>query len=437
MKLKILQEPHQLLRAPAKEFPPSELKARSLQKIIKDLSETLRGIEVGIGLAAPQVGKSLRIFIVSEETLKAPELKPKVEKTRKYVVFINPKLLKTSKKKNILTEGCLSVSDEDGKLIFGQVERFEKVTVQAYDERGKKFTRGASGLFAQVIQHELDHLDGILFIDKALEIKKLERAKINFFGSSPWSRFYLEALEKDGWKIVELDAEPEVGVMAYYGKILSKEILEIPKKGILNIHHSLLPRWRGPSPVQFALLTGDETTGVTIIKTSKQVDAGDILAQREVLIAPEDTYLTLEEKLIKVGTKLLLETLPLYLGGKMTLQRQDESEATYSKKIKTEDGKINWSSSIAEINRQIRAFNPEPGTFTFWSGKRLIISEAGFELKKHKEPPGKVIKDASGFKIYASGGFLKPLKLKIESKKETTPSAFLHGHPQILNQILT
>ncbi|MDP3785004.1 MAG: methionyl-tRNA formyltransferase [bacterium] len=260
--------------------------------------------------------------------------------------------------------------------------------------------------------------------------------KIIFFGTSHWSRFYLEALQKNGWNIVNSVPRPDVGVMAYYRKILPKEALTIPKKGILNVHHSLLPRWRGPAPVKYAILEGDRKTGVSIILTSEKVDAGDILSQKEIEILPEDTYLSLERRLIEIGVPLLLETLPLYLKGKIQAQVQDESQATYSKIIKTEDGKIEWSRPVEEIHRQIRALNPEPGTFTFWEKKRLIIMEALSQKASHQIPSGKVLPENNGFKIATAGGFIIPVKIKLEGKKETTPSAFLKGYPKIIGIIL-
>jgi len=188
-RLPILQEPSPLLRKRAKEVPFREIASPLIQKLIRDMTETLRHTELGIGIAAPQVGRLLRIFLISEEALrKKPQkenpLQGEAEKKDSgeqkqfsYLVFINPEMKKSSKKKNILTEGCLSVNNPRGDLIYGKIARSEKVAVQAYDETGKKFTRGASRLLAQVIQHEMDHLDGILFIDKAedLVLRKQER----------------------------------------------------------------------------------------------------------------------------------------------------------------------------------------------------------------------------------------------------------------------
>ena len=277
----------------------------------------------------------------------------------------------------------------------------------------------------------------------------MKKTKIIFFGSGKFSPEYLKALEAGGWEVrakigrdlpsaaefKKLDSE--LGIIAYFGKIIPKEILELFPLGVLNVHHSLLPKLRGPAPVQAALLAGDEKTGVTIIRAAEKADAGEIIASREVGILPDDTYLSLERRLIETGAKLLLETLPDYVAGRILPQKQDETRATYSKIIKTNDGKIDWSRPADEIHRQIRALNPEPGTFTFWNGKRLIISEAKFEKKSHSEPSGKVLPMDSSFKIAARDGFIIPMKVKLEGKKETTPSAFLKGYPRFLSISLT
>lgn len=185
----IVQLPARVLRQRAKELSVSEIKTPKIQKLIKDMKETLAATEDGVGLAAPQVAQPLRLFIVSEEALEIDRLEQKQkkhlpkeskeetgEKQEKkkwnYCVFINPVMKHASRKKREGFEGCLSVR---GK--YGAVRRNEKITVEAYDEHGKKFTRGASRFFARVLQHELDHLEGLLFIDKAKEIFETSETK--------------------------------------------------------------------------------------------------------------------------------------------------------------------------------------------------------------------------------------------------------------------
>lgn len=161
---KIIQKNDKVLRQVAKEIPLKEIGSVKIKNIIKNMRETLFASENGVALAAPQIGELIRLFIVS-----IPEIDKEEKKTRQDppLVFINPKIKKVSRKKNILEEGCLSIEGT-----FGKTKRAEKLTIEALDENGKKFTHGASGLLAQIIQHEIDHLNGILFIDYAVEYGK-------------------------------------------------------------------------------------------------------------------------------------------------------------------------------------------------------------------------------------------------------------------------
>ena len=186
--LDIIQEPNKILRAKAEIVNPEKIQLGELKKLILDMSDTLYSIDVGVGLAAPQIGRNLQIFLVSEEAAltKRNQEKPDLEELKKskasqkwkHLVFINPKIIKSSKKRNILPEGCLSVNDPKGRIIFGKVPRAEKITVEALDQNGKKIKIGAKGLFAQVIQHEFDHLNGVLFIDRAIEIRKISKEEV-------------------------------------------------------------------------------------------------------------------------------------------------------------------------------------------------------------------------------------------------------------------
>lgn len=185
----IAKEPKVILHKIAKEVPIKDITSPRIQRILHDMSDTLRASDDGVGIAAPQIGVSLRIFVASEEALAldkknaghsnsdpmsdSSDIKETIkEKEWRHVVFINPQILKTSRKKYDDSEGCLSVPH-----VFGTVPRAEKVKVAAYDEHGKKFERGASGLFARLLQHELDHLDGHLFLEKARETHRIEKEK--------------------------------------------------------------------------------------------------------------------------------------------------------------------------------------------------------------------------------------------------------------------
>jgi len=175
--IEIIQKNNKVLRDISEAVPVKEIPSPKIQKIIRDMKEALESQEDGVAIAAPQIGVSMRIFVVSHRAFEIPP-KTDSEKTeysqKGDPVFINPKILKLSKKKEMLDEGCLSV-----RWLYGSVKRSINATVEAYDEKGNKFTRGAGGLLAQIFQHEIDHLNGILFIDKAKDVQEVlpEQAK--------------------------------------------------------------------------------------------------------------------------------------------------------------------------------------------------------------------------------------------------------------------
>lgn len=179
MIVKIVQQEHAVLRQKAAEVPVKDIGSAKIKRVLKDMAATLEMQDDGVALAAPQIAVSLRIFIVSKAALNLPkELEKRKEintaelkKAAGYLVFINPILTKLSRDKVILDEGCLSV-----RPLYGKIKRSKKASVTAYDEHGKRFTRGASGLLAQIFQHEYDHLDGILFIDKATDLREMHIA---------------------------------------------------------------------------------------------------------------------------------------------------------------------------------------------------------------------------------------------------------------------
>ncbi len=187
--------------------------------------------------------------------------------------------------------------------------------------------------------------------------------------------------------------QPDLAIVAAFGMIFTKEILEIPKYGFLNIHASLLPRWRGASPIQSAILAGDEETGITIMLINEKIDEGPILERRKLKIENRN-YKELENKLSELGAKLLIETIPKWINGEIKPQEQEHNKATYCKKITKEDGLINLNTEPPEIiERKIRAFTPWPGAYVFVKGKRLIITQAKLKnnaLKiRHVKPEGK------------------------------------------------
>lgn len=221
---------------------------------------------------------------------------------------------------------------------------------------------------------------------------------------------------------------PDIIILAAYGQIIPKEILFIPKYGCLNIHPSLLPRWRGASPIQQAILNNDEKTGVSIIKMTSQLDAGPIFYQKEMIIDQEDTFVTLRDKLAKMAGEMIAKILVKIFSSKITPLLQDESKANYAKTLKKEEGKIDWQKPADFLARQVRAFYPWPGSFAFfkYKGKPVkvkIIKARKLEPEEEKE---------GLLAVKCGQDFLLIEKLQIEGGKELDWQDFYRGHADFL-----
>jgi methionyl-tRNA formyltransferase len=169
---------------------------------------------------------------------------------------------------------------------------------------------------------------------------------------------------------------PDLIVVAAYGQILRPNVLDLPRFGTINVHASLLPRWRGAAPIQAAILHGDPITGVTIMKMDPGIDTGPILAQRPVQILTDDTTATLSPRLSRVGADLLVETLPDYLNGEIQPRPQDSNQATYAPLLKKENARLDFSQNADILARQVRAYFPWPGSFTLWQDQPLKVLKA-------------------------------------------------------------
>ncbi|MEK7607872.1 MAG: peptide deformylase [Patescibacteria group bacterium] len=426
--VKIVQKDDPILREIAKTVTDDMFGTSKLKKIVGDMKIALAKESDGVALAAPQIGVPLRLFVISG---KITELlhRDKTETKKKYpdTVFINPEIIKLSKDKEVLEEGCLSV-----RFLYGKIERAKKAKIRAFDENGKKFEIGTSGLLAQIFQHETDHLDGKLFIDIATDVHNIppNKIKIAFFGTPDRAVVILEALKHANivpsliitqpdrpqgrklimtatpvkiWakkeKIAVLEPENledqafvktlqkgdfDLFVVVAYGKIIKENILDIPKRGSLNLHTSLLPKLRGSSPMETAILTDDKKTGVTIMLIDSLMDHGPIIAQKEVSLSKWPlTVNELEEILLKTGGELLAKTIPLWLEGKIKPRDQDHSQATLAKKIKKEDGLINFSDNPYKNYLKFLAYKQWPKTYFFVRKNedkiRIIITEAEYK----------------------------------------------------------
>ena len=222
----------------------------------------------------------------------------------------------------------------------------------------------------------------------------------------------------------------EVYIVAAFGQILPQRVLDIPSRGALNIHASLLPRWRGAAPMQTAIRAGDPQTGVSLMLMEAGLDSGPVLAQRPIPLKSSETAQSLHDRLAPLGAELLMETLPAWLAGRIDAVAQDESQVTLAPMLRKEDGRIDWSQPAQAIERQIRAFTPWPGSFTTWDGNRLLVLEA--TIVAGSAAPGVVVANGTGIAIGTSAGLLQPLRLQLAGRSPQDCAAFLRGHRSIL-----
>jgi methionyl-tRNA formyltransferase len=240
--------------------------------------------------------------------------------------------------------------------------------------------------------------------------------------------------------------QPEAIVAVAYGQILRQELLDIPPRGVLNVHPSLLPRHRGASPIAGAILAGDDETGVSIMLMDAGMDSGPVLAQRRVPIGPLDTTGTLTTSLAELGAGLLAETLSRWLAGEIEPQPQDDSRATVTRLIRKEDGALNWHLSAAEIWRRVRAYNPWPGAATRLTGEPLLIRQAWPVDGASGEPPGTVVAlppnvppeaRAAAFAVQTGDGLLAVLELQRAGRRALSSAEFARGVPGIIGKRLS
>ena len=245
---------------------------------------------------------------------------------------------------------------------------------------------------------------------------------------------------KDAEAVAQLaDFHPDIIVVAAFGQILPQSVLDIPGHGCINLHPSLLPRFRGASPVASTILAGDDFTGVSVMLMDKGLDTGPVLARAQIPISAQDTTGSLTAKLSLIAAQLLLEVLPGWLKGELTPQPQDEAEATHSVPISKPEGKIDWHLPAIDIWRRVRAFHPWPGCYATRQGKQLKIIEA-VPLPGEGTPDiGQVIAMAgtkAAFGVGTGSGILGVLTLQMEGKRAMPAVDFLKGQRQFIGTIL-
>lgn len=218
-------------------------------------------------------------------------------------------------------------------------------------------------------------------------------------------------------------------VVAAFGQILSKEILDMPKYGCVNIHASLLPKYRGAAPIQWAILDGEKETGVTIMQMNEGLDTGDMLTKVIVPIENADTGESLFDKLAEAGAKLLVETIPQIEAGTLKPEPQDDSLSTYAKMIKKEMGLIDWKKEAIVLERLVRGMNSWPSAYTHFNGKTLKVWEAAVEGSENKAEPGTVVEvTKNSIKVQTGQDLLVLKQIQLEGKKRMDVAAFLLGY---------
>lgn len=225
---------------------------------------------------------------------------------------------------------------------------------------------------------------------------------------------------------------PDLIVVMAYGQILPRAVLDTPRLACLNLHASLLPRWRGAAPIQAAIEAGDAKTGITVMYMAEGLDTGDILLMHETPIAETDTGGSLHDRLAGIAAAALADALPVLAAGVAPRLPQDETQATYAAKLSRENGRIDWTATPEQITRRIRAMNPWPAAHTFLptpDGPRQLKVFAGTPQSAPANPPGRIVRaDNSGLLVAAQGGAVLLSEIQLEGKKRMSARAFLLGH---------
>lgn len=259
------------------------------------------------------------------------------------------------------------------------------------------------------------------------------------------------SLRKEPDAVEQLRAwKPDFIVVVAFGQILRQEVLDIPRVYPINVHASLLPRWRGAAPIQAAIRHGDRHTGVTTMVMNAGLDTGPILLQDSLPLAPQETSGTLHDKLAHMGAVLLMHTLDWLAAGKLTPEPQPEDPAliTHAPTLAKDEGRIDWAQSAEAIDRHVRAFTPWPGTYTTWQGKRIkVLSGAPLDSAALDALPGTVLAadavlpeeslDGVGPVVIATGaGAYVPTRLQLEGRQAMEPDVFLRGAPEFVGSVL-
>ena len=425
---------------------------RGVRDLVKRMWATMYAAR-GAGLAAPQVGVDQRVLVA--------------DSGERFCALINPEIV-ASEGAHVEIEGCLSIPD-----LTGEVERAQTISIRGLGVDGREVWLDAEGYFARILQHEMDHLDGILFTDRArrtIRATPESKLKVVFLGSSEFGVTVLESLVEAGvvpklvltrpdrpagrglqsrptpvrtaaegaglevWTpdrargqqvVARLAAlEPDVLVTAAYGQIVGHDVLALPRLAAVNVHPSALPRYRGPDPIRRALWDGCGETAVTIQLMADEVDAGDILAQEPVAIAPEEDAGTLEARLAEMGGRALLGVLRALATDAAEPRAQDHAQATYAAKIGPGEELADFTLPADVLACRVRALAPRPGLRAA-SGLKLLSAVA---LEAPGGTPGTILEVRGEAVIVATGrGALLLREVQPAGGRRMTAGAWARG----------
>ncbi|EMP54593.1 methionyl-tRNA formyltransferase [Marinobacter santoriniensis NKSG1] len=227
--------------------------------------------------------------------------------------------------------------------------------------------------------------------------------------------------------------DPDVMIVAAYGLILPADVLTIPSHGCLNIHASLLPRWRGAAPIQRAIAAGDSETGITIMQMDEGLDTGDMLLKSITAIESGDTGGSLHDRLADMGGAAIVKAMDLLEKGELTGEAQNDERACYARKLTKEEGHLDWQADANALERLIRAFNPWPGTYAELDGQRIRIHQAGVLPESSDQPPGRVLRrNRDGIDIACGEGVLRVTRLQLPGARTQTANDLINGGKQLL-----
>ena len=396
--------------------------------LIDDMFDTMYDA-MGVGLAAPQVGVLKRIVTI--DVGEGP------------ILLINPEIIETSGEQTG-EEGCLSVPGKSGV-----VTRPNYVKVRAFDEDMKEIVLEGEGLLARAFCHEIDHLDGHLYVEKVegeledmyyeeeMQFTPVKEAAIRH--QIPVYQ-PVKVREKACVEVLK-SYEADVIVVIAFGQILPKSILELTPYGCINVHASLLPKYRGAAPIQWAVIDGEKVSGVTTMQMDEGLDTGDMILKKEVILDEKETGGSLHDKLAEAGAALCVETLKRLEEGTAPAEKQGETTTDYAKMLTKQMGEIDWKQPAEKIERLIRGLNPWPSAYTYWNQKVMKIwladteaDESGEKEKmaseeaKHPEPGTITAVAKDRFSVQTGEGLLTVLELQIPGKKRMDAGAFLRGY---------